>query len=141
VASFGYRLTFITTNKTHTDIEHIFSGTIFNNTLYSARNYDFLEKLLLKLKDDYIIRTNSSYSTLDYVIQKVENKWLIINIKTGATDILNDAEIVIASAAHDLKDCCNEKNLLINDRRTEECIETLQAVVINYLEKRKTVSL
>jgi len=135
--SYGYRLTHITTNTTNVDVEKISTGTIFNNTNYSIRSYDLLEKLLLKLKDDYIIRRNTTYSTLDYVIHNVESRWLIINIKTGAADILEDEEIVMAKAAFALRDCFDENNILKNDKSTDEVIEKLQATVINYLERNK----
>jgi len=135
--SYGYRLTFITSKTDKLDVENIYTGTIFNNTNYSIRSYDLLEKLLLKLKDDYIIRRNTAYSTLDYVVHNVEDRWLIINTKTGAADILEDEEITMARAAFTLRDCFDENNILKNDKSTDEIIEKLQAIVINYLDRKK----
>jgi hypothetical protein len=134
--SYGYRLTLASSNNDVIDGEDIYTGTVFNNSLYSKRSYALLEKLLLKLKDDYIERTNSSYSTLDYIVQHAEKLWLIINIKNGATDVLTEDEEKICRAAFDLKECFNEKNILANDRKTDEMIERLQVVVIHFLEKK-----
>jgi len=139
-SSYGYRLSLISTTKNKHDVENIYTGTIFNNTRYSLRCYDLIEKLLLKIKDDYIIRINSPYSTLDYMIQPVNNYLLIINIKTGIADILNEEESSICRVAFDVKRCFNEEDTLINDSTVDIKIEDLQAVVREYIEKRKNVT-
>ena len=140
VTAYGYRLSYATVAQKQLDTEKIYTGTVFNNTSYSKRSHALLEKLMLKLVEDYIIRINSSYSTLDYVIHQVGERWLIINLCTGVTDVLNEQEIVIAHAAFDLKACFDENNILANDRKTDDVIEKLQAIVIDYLEKRKATT-
>jgi len=138
--SYGYRLSLISTRKDKQDIENIYTGTIFNNSRYSLRCFNLIDKLLLKIKDDYITRINSSYSTLDYMIQAVNNYMLIINIKTGVTDILNEEEASICHVAFEVKKCFTDEDVLINSSSADVKIERLQAVVYDYIAKRKNVT-
>lgn len=137
VISYGYRLVFVTSIEKKLNIENIYTGTIFNNSAYSTKTYNLIEKLFLKLKEDYIIRVNSSFEISDYVIHKIEYHWLIINKKTGATDVLNEAESGICEVANSVSLCFNEDNILENTRRTDSRIERLQKIVEEYILLKK----
>lgn len=139
VISYGYRLVFATSIEKRLNVENIYTGTIFNNSAYSTKTYNLIEKLFLKLKEDYIIRVNSSFEINDYVIHKIEYHWLIINRKTGATDVLNEDESSICEVANAVSLCFNEDNILENTRRTDSRIERLQRIVEEYILKKKKI--
>jgi hypothetical protein len=137
VTSYGYRLIFATSLEKRLNVEKIYTGTIFNNSKYSVKTYNLIEKLFLKLKEDYIVRVNSSYEIEDYVMHKIENHWLIINKKTGATDLLNEGESSICEIANAVKSCFDEKNILENTRKADARIEKLQKIVEAYIINKK----
>lgn len=137
VISYGYRLTFEGLVEKRLNVENVYTGTVFNNSSYSSRTYTLLDKLFLKLAEDYIKRVKSSYDIGDYIIHKVENRWLIINRKNGATDILNEEESEICEVANNVTECFDEENVLENNKNTDVQIERLQRVVEKYIRKQK----
>lgn len=139
VTSYGYRLAFVTTQEKKQNIENIYTGTVFNNSIYSLRTYNLIEKLFLKIKEDYIIRVNSSFEINDYMIHKIENHWLIINKKTGATDILDEDESNICEVAYAVEECFDSENVLENSRKTDYRIERLQKIVEEYIISKKRI--
>ena len=137
VISYGYRLSFEGTVERKLNIENIYTGTVFNNSSYSSKTYNLLDKLFLKLAEDYIKRVKSSYDISDYIIHKVEDHWLIINRKNGATDILAEDESKMCEIANDVTACFDEENILKNSKNTDEKIELLQRAVELYIRSLK----
>lgn len=137
VISYGYRLTFEGLVEKRLNVENVYTGTVFNNSNYSSRTYTLLDKLFLKLAEDYIKRVKSSYDIGDYIIHKVENRWLIINRKNGATDILNEEESEICEVANNVTECFDDDNVLENNKNTDIQIERLQRVVGKYIRNQK----
>ena len=78
-----------------------------------------LDKLFQKVAEDYIKRVKSSYEISDYIIHKVEERWLIINRQNGSTDILNKEETEICDVANSVTECFDESNILRNNRNTD----------------------
>lgn len=137
VTDYGYRLNYVTTQEKKQNIENIYTGTIFNNSSYSFKTFNLIEKIYLKIKEDYMIRVGSSFEIEDYIIHKVENHWLIINKKTGATDLLNESECSICEVAYTVEECFDKENILDNSRKTDYRIEILQKVVSEYILNKK----
>ena len=133
VIAYGYRLTFEGVVEKRLNVENIYTGTVFNNTNYSSKTYNLLDKLFLKLAEDYIKRVKSTYDISDYIIHKVEDRWLIINRKNGATDILNAEESEICEVANNVTECFDSDNVLENNKNTDVQIEKLQRVVEKYI--------
>ena len=138
VISYGYRLTFETSIEKKLYVEKIYTGTVFNNSSYSSKTYNLLDKLFQKVAEDYIKRVKSSYEISDYIIHKVEERWLIINRQNGSTDILNKEETEICDVANSVTECFDESNILRNNRNTDAKIERLQAVVEDYIKRKRT---
>jgi hypothetical protein len=139
ITSYGYRLAFVTTQEKKQNIENIYTGTVFNNSTYSLKTYNLIEKLYLKLIEDYIIRVKSSHDINDYVIHKIESHWLIINKKTGATDLLDDNESDICEVTYAVEECFDNERILENSRKTDYRIENLQRVVEDYIIRNKNL--
>lgn len=139
VISYGYRLTFEGVVEKKLNVENFYTGTVFNNSSYSSRTYSLLDKLFLKIAKDYIERVKSSYDVSDYIIHKVEDRWLIINRKNGATDILNEEESEICEAANNVTECFDNDNILENNRNTDIQIERLQRVIEKYISIQKEI--
>lgn len=137
VISYGYRLKFEGTVEKKLNVENIYTGTVFNNSSYSSKTYNLLDKLFLKLAEDYIKRVRSSYDISDYIIHKVEDRWLIINRKNGATDILNEEESGLCEVANRVTECFDEDNVLENNKNTDIQIERLQRAVEKYIRNIK----
>ena len=137
VISYGYRLTFETAIEKKLNVEKIYTGTVFNNSSYSSKTYNLLDKLFQKVAEDYIKRVKSSYEISDYIIHKVEERWLIINRQNGSTDILNKEETEICDVANSVTECFDESNILKNNRNTDAKIERLQAVVEDYIKRKR----
>lgn len=137
VISYGYRLTFETSIEKRLNVEKIYTGTVFNNSSYSSKTYNLLDKLFQKIAEDYIKRVKSSYEICDYVIHKVEDRWLIINRQNGSTDILNSEESEICEVANNVTECFDEDNVLRNNKNTDVKIEKLQTVVEGYIRRKK----
>ncbi len=137
VISYGYRLTFEGVVEKRLNVENVYTGTVFNNSSYSSRTYSLLDKLFLKLAEDYIKRVKSSYDIGDYIIHKVEDRWLIINRKNGATDILNEDESEMCEYANNVTECFDEDNVLENNKNTDVQIEKLHRLVERYIRIKK----
>ncbi len=133
VISYGYRLVFEGTIEKKLNVENFYTGTVFNNSSYSTKTYNLLDKLFLKIAEDYIKRIKSSYDIGDYIIHKVENRWLVINRKNGATDILEGDESKMCEIANDVVECFDEDNILKNSESTDERIKILQQAVELYI--------
>lgn len=133
VISYGYRLVFEGTIEKKLNVENFYTGTVFNNSSYSIKTYNLLDKLFLKIAEDYIKRIKSSYDIGDYIIHKVENRWLVINRKNGATDILEGDESKMCEIANDVVECFDEDNILKNSESTDERIKILQQAVELYI--------
>ena len=121
------------------NVENFYTGTVFNNSSYSSRTYSLLDKLFLKIAKDYIERVKSSYDISDYIIHKVEDRWLIINRKNGATDILDEEESEICEAANNVTECFDNDSILENNRNTDIQIERLQRVIEKYISIQKEI--
>lgn len=137
VISYGYRLTFEGVAEKRLNVENLYTGTVFNNSSYSSRTYNLLDKLFLKLAGDYIKRVKSSYDISDYIIHKVEDRWLIINRKNGATDILNEEESEMCEYANNVTECFDDDNVLENNKNTDVQIEKLHSLVERYIRIKK----
>lgn len=133
VISYGYRLTFEGIVEKKLNVENVYTGTVFNNSSYSSKIYNLLDKLFLNIAQDYIRRVRSSYDVSDYIIHKVEEHWLIINRKNGATDILNEEESEMCEYANRVTSCFNEDNVLENSKNTDIQIGKLQNKIEKYL--------
>lgn len=140
--SYGYRTAFLTCIDEKSEVGKnrettVYTGTIFNNSQYSLRTNNLIEKILLKIKSDYVERTGSTYSPTEYVIKKVDGRWLIIHSQTGATDLLSDEEGQLCGAVGQVQLCMDENGLLSNDKNTDFQIEVLQGVLEQYLTKKE----
>lgn len=133
VISYGYRLTFEGRVEKKLNVENVYTGTVFNNSSYSSKIYNLLDKLFLNIAQDYIRRVRSSYDVSDYIIHKVEEHWLIINRKNGATDILNEEESEMCEYANRVTACFDEDNVLENSKNTDIQIGKLQQKIEKYL--------
>ena len=141
--SYGYRMAYLTsidekTTDANTETT-VYTGTVFNNTEYSKKNHEFLKKILLKVKADYVSRTHSTYPKEQYIIKRVKGKFLIVHTPTGATDLLTDDESNFVIAISHVRRCYDKNNLLINDKRSDFQIDVLQQVLEEYLQKKKAM--
>lgn len=136
VISYGYRLDFEDVVEKRLNVENIYTGTIFNNSSYSKITYNLLNRLFQKIAEDYIGRAKSSYDISDYIIHKVEDRWLIINRQNGATDILKEKESQICELANCVTECFDEDNILKNDKNTDIRIEKLQRMIEKYIRSQ-----
>ena len=140
--SYGYRMAYLTCidEKSNPEVNMettVYTGTIFNNTAYSKRTKDLLDKTLLKVKTDYVTRTQSTYEPEEYIIKKVDGHWLIIHKKTGATDLLGEEEAKLCGAVGQVQLCYHEDGVLANTKKTDFQIEMLQNVLNEYLQKEE----
>ncbi len=139
---YGYRLSLFTIidekmNPNMNEETTIYTGTVFNNTEYSYRTDDLIKRILLKLKTDYVERTGSTFPPYEYIIRKVEGKWLIIHTKTGATDFLSEEEASVCSAVGKVQMCFDSDHLLENSKDSDAKIESMQYALEDYLEYKK----
>lgn len=137
--SYGYRTAYLTCIDEKAEVGKnrettVYTGTVFNNTQYSFRTVELIDKILLKAKTDYISRTGSTYPATEYITDCVEGRWLIIHEKTGATDLLSAEESQLCQAVADVEACLDENGLLANDKKSDFQIETLQYVLEEYLK-------
>lgn len=140
--SFGYRTSYLTSIDEKAEVGKnrettVYTGTIFNNTEYSLRTRDLMDKISLKILTDYVSRTGSTYSLSEYVIKSVDDRWLIVHEKTGATDLLTEAESSLCKAVSDVQSCLDGKGILANNKKTDFQIETLQSVLEEYLKRKE----
>ncbi len=144
--SYGYRTAYLTCIDEKAEIGKnrqttVYTGTIFNNTQYSLRTIELVDKILLKVKTDYVERTGSTYPATEYITDCIEGKWLIIHGDTGATDLLDEQASSLCAAAQGVQDCLDGFGILVNDKKTDFQIEILQNVLEEYLkgneEKKK----
>lgn len=136
IITYGYRLSYTTTLTKKLNIENIYNGTVFNNSNYSVKVYNLLDKLFQSIARDYIKRVKSSYDLSDYIIHKIENHWLIINRLNGATDVLNDDESEICEFANNVTKCFDDDNILVNSENTDKEIEKLHKAIARYIEEK-----
>lgn len=139
--SYGYRTAYLTCIDEKAEIGKnrettVYTGTIFNNTQYSKRTTDLIQKIYLKVKTDYVNRTKSTYTASEYVLECIEGRWLIIHEVTGATDLLSSDESNLCNAARAVENCLDENGILANEKQVDMRIETLQYTLEDYLTKK-----
>lgn len=137
--SYGYRTAYLTCIDEKAEVGKntettVYTGTIFNNTEYSLRTIDLTDKILLKVRSDYIARTGSTAEPEDYLLTAIEGKWLIVHRETGATDLLDERESELCVAVTNVQLCLDHKGMLANSKEVDIRIETLQNVLESYLK-------
>lgn len=144
--SFGYRTSYLTSIDEREEIGKnrettVYTGTVFNNTEYSFRTRELMDRISLKILTDYVSRTGSTYPLSEYVTKTVDDRWLIVHEKTGATDLLTEEESRLCKAVSDVQSCLDGNGILANNKKTDFQIETLQSILEEYLkgkdEKKK----
>lgn len=140
--SYGYRTSYLTSIDEKKDAGKnrettVYTGTIFNNTEYSLRTRELIDRISLKIIMDYVSRTGSSYPVSEYVTKCVDDRWLIVHEQTGATDLLNDEESRLCKAVSDVQNCLNASGILANDKKSDFQIETLQNILEAYLKRKE----
>ncbi len=137
--SYGYRTAYLTCIDEKAEVGKntettVYTGTIFNNTEYSLRTIDLTDKILLKVRADYVVRTGSKAKPEDYLLTAIDGKWLIVHRETGATDLLDERESELCIAVTNVQLCLDHKGMLANSKEVDIRIETLQNVLEEYLK-------
>ncbi len=144
--NYGYRTAYLTCIDEKAEIGKnrettVYTGTIFNNTQYSKRTTDLINKIYMKVKTDYVNRTKSTYPVSEYILECIEGRWLIIHEETGATDLLSDEESNLCTSARAVEACLDQNGILANEKQVDMRIENLQYALEAYFtlnqEKQK----